>query len=319
MIAARELRAVKAETDVLRRELNEWRERSGIPRLEEPARGDGFNLVLSGEVEVVVPSTLHEDDQSMDDDCEDDLHARSSEEAEEVPCTASVNVVQNNQSPTSTSSSSSYQFSHNTPPLPVYQDDIGRAHSQQVMAGPQSHQAPPQSAYPRQHPYTSPPQDVPASGPMIVTHQSPVSYENPAVIYDGYQSSQFGYDVPQSYVNGQLSPHTLARLTTEMEQKTTPGWYNTSTGQFTPPNSSGGLSPVSSPFGPSGGFPIAQQPRYFETGVVGRERSVSIGSRGSPVGNYDFVSSVPMENIPRWREGLVGAAGPNPVAYSLHM
>jgi hypothetical protein len=315
LIAARELRAVKAETDVLRQELNEWRERSGIPRLEEPVRGDGFNLILSGEVEVIIPSNQHDDDQSMDDDGEDDFHARSSEEAEEVPCTAAVN----NQSPISAPSPSSHQFSHNGPPLPVYQDDVGQAHSQQIMGGPRSHQALAQPAYPRQHPHTSPSLHVPASGPMIVTRQSPVSYENPAIIYDGYHSSQFGYDVPQSYVNGQLSAHTLAQLTTEMEQKATTGWYNTSTGQFTPPNSSGGLSPVSSPFGPSGGFPIGQQPRYVETGIVGRERSVSIGSRGSPVGNYEFVGSAPMDNVPRWREGLVGVAGPNPVAYSLHM
>src|SRR5882757_4950683 len=46
LIAARELRMIKAEADALRQELNEWRDRAGLPRLEEPARGDGFNLVL---------------------------------------------------------------------------------------------------------------------------------------------------------------------------------------------------------------------------------------------------------------------------------
>lgn len=310
MIAARELRAIKAEADAMRRELNEWRERSGIPRLEEPTRGDGFNLVLSGEVEVIVPSA-HEDDQNMDDDCDDDLHAQSSEDAEEVVRAVAVNMIQSNQSPISTPSPSSHQFSPN---VPVYQDDVSQARPQQVMSGPQSHQALAQPAYARQLPHAAPPHHIPASSPVIATHQSPVNYENPAVIYDGYLPSQFGYSVPQSFVNGQLPAHIMTQLTTEMEQKTAPGWYNNSTGQFTPPNSSGGISPASSPFGISGGFP---QSRYMETGVVERERS---GNRGSPVGNYEFVSSsTAMDAIPRWREGLVGVAGPNPVAYSLHM
>jgi len=160
---------------------------------------------------------------------------------------------------------------------------------------------------------------------MIASHQSPVSYENPAMIYDGYHTSQFGYNVSQSYTNGQLPPHILAQLAAEMEHKAAPGWYNNSTGQFTPPSSSGGPSPVSSPFGGmcnglSGGYPIPQHRRYVEDGVVGRERSSSIGSRGSPVGSYELVGGTHMENVPRWRdEGMVGAPGPNPAAYSLLM
>jgi len=316
LIAARELRAIKAEADALRRELNEWHERSGIPRLEEPTRGDGFNLILSGEVEVVLPSTQHEDDQSMEDDGEDDLHySRSSEDVEEV-AHPTVNMIKSNESPISAPSPTSHQF---TPNVLVHQDSVAQAHSQQVMSGPQSHQALTQPAYPCQHSHTAQPHHVPANGPIISTHQSPVPYENPAMMYDGYLPSQFGYDFPRSYVNGQLPPHLLAQLTTEMEQKAAPGWYSGSTGQFTPPNSSGGPSPVNSPFGLSGGFPIGQQPRYVETGIVGRERSVSIGSRGSPVRNYEFVSGAPMDNVPRWREGLVGVAGHNPVAYSLLM
>lgn len=314
MIAARELRALKAEADVLRQEVNEWREQSGIPRHEEPTRGDGFNLVLSGEAEVIVPSTQHEDEQNMEDDGEDDFHhAQSSEDMEEVVRAVNVNMIKNTQSPISAPSPPGHQFSPN---VPVYQDDVAQAHSQQVMGVPQSLQAPAQPVYARQHPHTALPHHVPASGPIIATQQPPVSYENPAMIYDGYHSSQFGYDAPQSYVNGQLSPHILAQLTTEMEQKAAPGWYNNSTGQFTPPSSSGGLSPANSPFS---GFAMGQHPRYVETSVVGRDRSASIGSRGSPVGNYEFISSAPMDNIPRWREGLIGAAGPNPVAYSLHM
>ncbi|KAG6807534.1 hypothetical protein H0H93_001509, partial [Arthromyces matolae] len=38
LLSARELRLLKLEADALRRELNEWRERAGIPLVEEPTR-----------------------------------------------------------------------------------------------------------------------------------------------------------------------------------------------------------------------------------------------------------------------------------------
>jgi hypothetical protein len=69
-MAARELRLVKLEADALRRELNEWRDRAGLPRVEEPVRSDGFGLVMSGEVEVVplLPGMDEEDEGGDDDD-----------------------------------------------------------------------------------------------------------------------------------------------------------------------------------------------------------------------------------------------------------
>lgn len=62
ILAARELRLVKLEADALRRELNEWRDRAGIPRIEEPIRGEGFSMVLSGELEVIAAIPGEEDD-----------------------------------------------------------------------------------------------------------------------------------------------------------------------------------------------------------------------------------------------------------------
>ena len=316
---------VKIEADALRRELNEWRNRSGLPRLEEPARGDGFNLVLSGEVEVILPSTQHDDEENMEDDGEDDLHhTRSSEEVEEVARATAVNMIRPSQSPTSVPSPSSHQFAHNVSPLPVHQNGVTHTHSQQVPGGLQPHPAMAQIFHGRHHQHAAP-SHISAGGPMIASHQSPVSYENPAMMYDSYHPSQFGYNIPQSHTNGQLPPHVLAHLATEMEQKAAPGWYNNSTGQFTPPSSSGGPSPVGTPFGGiggglSGGYPIPQHGHYVESGVVGRERSSSIGSRGSPVGSYELVSGAQMENAPRWRdEGMVTAPGPNPTSYSLLM
>ncbi|OSX65632.1 hypothetical protein POSPLADRAFT_1044957 [Postia placenta MAD-698-R-SB12] len=75
LMAARELRLIKCEADALRRELNEWRDRSGLPRVEEPVRGEGFQMILSGEVEVLSAGPIEEedgadygDDQYGDDD-----------------------------------------------------------------------------------------------------------------------------------------------------------------------------------------------------------------------------------------------------------
>lgn len=68
-LASRELRMLKLESDHLRRELNEWRDRAGIQRVEEPVRGDGFSMVLNGELEVipVVGCTEEDDEDEMEE------------------------------------------------------------------------------------------------------------------------------------------------------------------------------------------------------------------------------------------------------------
>ncbi|CAK5267163.1 unnamed protein product [Mycena citricolor] len=48
MLAAQQLRALHAETESLRAEVNQWRQRSGMPCIAEPRRGDGFMIVLTG-------------------------------------------------------------------------------------------------------------------------------------------------------------------------------------------------------------------------------------------------------------------------------
>jgi len=65
LLASRELRLLKLESDALRRELNEWRDRAGLPRVDEPVRGDGFNVVLSGEVEVLAGVICEDEDEGQ--------------------------------------------------------------------------------------------------------------------------------------------------------------------------------------------------------------------------------------------------------------
>jgi hypothetical protein len=68
LLASRELRLLKLESDALRREINEWRNRAGIPRIEEPVRGEGFSTVLSGEQEVIPVPTGAQDQDDEDED-----------------------------------------------------------------------------------------------------------------------------------------------------------------------------------------------------------------------------------------------------------
>jgi hypothetical protein len=241
----------------------------------------------------------------MEDDG-DDFHARSSEDVEDVARAAVVNTIKHSTSPTSAPSPPSHQFVHNGPPLLVQQNCVVQPLSQQAGGGSQLYHAHSQLVPGCQHTHTVSPEHFPPGCPLIATHQSPASYENPATIYDGCRPSRFGYNVPQSHSDGQLPPHILAQLAAEADQKATPGWYSNPTCQFTPPNSSGGTSPFSSPFdgGLSNGFPISQQPWYMEHGIVGHERSNGIGGRGSPVGNYELFGGAPefLERPPviRW-------------------
>ncbi|KAJ6502898.1 hypothetical protein C8R47DRAFT_1067713 [Mycena vitilis] len=49
-LAAHELRVLSEENDALRVELNAWRARNGLGGVEEPVRGEGWELVMSGEL-----------------------------------------------------------------------------------------------------------------------------------------------------------------------------------------------------------------------------------------------------------------------------
>lgn len=64
-LASRELRALKQESDALRRELNEWRDRAGLPCVDEPVRGEGFSMVLNGEVEILTAVIGEEDEEGQ--------------------------------------------------------------------------------------------------------------------------------------------------------------------------------------------------------------------------------------------------------------
>jgi hypothetical protein len=85
-MASRELRLLKLEADAVRRELNEWRDRAHLPRVEEPVRSEAFSMVLSGEVEILtsIPGMEEEEDGEGFDN-EDDMPIRASSATRSIP------------------------------------------------------------------------------------------------------------------------------------------------------------------------------------------------------------------------------------------
>lgn len=158
---------LKLESDALRRELNEWRDRSGLPRVEEPVRGEGFQMILSGEVEILSAGPIEEEDgdEYGNDGYGDDDFGPSqpvvpgmSEESEGMRHSAAIthpSMLKDGTNP----------FTHNAP----------------------SHN------HPGLHLQTILPRPANAASPMIVQSPTNVNFENPAMasMYDAPHMPQF--------------------------------------------------------------------------------------------------------------------------------
>lgn len=68
ILAAQQLRMMKAEADALRHEVNEWRVRAGLNFAEEPPRSDAFGIVIRGELEFEAGDMVDADDGDEDED-----------------------------------------------------------------------------------------------------------------------------------------------------------------------------------------------------------------------------------------------------------
>lgn len=308
LLAARELRMLKLECDALRRELNEWRDRSGLPRVEEPIRGEGFQMILSGEVEILSAGPIEEEDgdEYGDDGYGDDFGARPSG------------------------------------PVPVA-DDRHRegnpfAHSAPAHAHPGLHL---QTILPR-------PAHGAASSPMIVQSPTNVSFENPAManVYDApYNMQPFHMNAnvlgrhpePEGkwgMFNGQqftppASSHGMQAPSYMMGQHHHPHHVQRQA-MYAASQPSGGHmygSPIdnddASSVGSAGQSPVPGAGNNVAI-VTKRERSGSMGSVGSaggantPGGGYEMPAAAGMSRrmghgaTGSWDEGMTmnGAMGP---------
>jgi len=122
MLASQQLRALHAESEALRGEVNQWRHRAGVPGVLEPRRGDAFMLVLTG-AELELEPVEACDEEEFDDQYTNammfsrshSMHQRTlSRPQSESPFSYGV-------SPPSSSSSSGfpspYSTPYSTPPL----------------------------------------------------------------------------------------------------------------------------------------------------------------------------------------------------------
>ncbi|KAJ6554647.1 hypothetical protein B0H19DRAFT_1072009 [Mycena capillaripes] len=119
ILASQQLRALHAENEVLRGEVNQWRHRAGIPGVVEPRRGDGFMLVFTGAELEVEPVDACEEEE-FDEQCTNGMlysrppmhqHQRSLSRPEsQSPFAYGVSP------PSSSSSSSGFPSPYSTPP-----------------------------------------------------------------------------------------------------------------------------------------------------------------------------------------------------------
>ncbi|KAI0060495.1 hypothetical protein BV25DRAFT_1917600 [Artomyces pyxidatus] len=211
-MASREMRLLKLEADALRRELNEWRDRANLPRVEEPVRSDAFSMVLNGEVEVLtaIPGM---DDQDEDDgygDNEDDLPGGAMsgpaglDDAEDMMAAPFVKSAAN-------------PFAHNV---------ASQSHLAQILPRTASH-----------------------NRPMIAQTLPGVSFENPAMaaLYDShtqlpqqFQQMQYnmGHPLPMDGDKSAWTNQLFAAQQLQQQQ------LASQHGLFTPPPTSHGSAPA---------------------------------------------------------------------------
>ncbi|KAF8470509.1 hypothetical protein DFH94DRAFT_637687 [Russula ochroleuca] len=213
-MASRELRLLKLEADALRRELNEWRDRANLPRVEEPVRSEAFSMVLSGEVEILtsIPGMDEEEEGECLGDNEDDIPIRAM--------------------PTG---------------MP---EDIEDLHSMGApMVKPPTNSFPP--SFPPQHPGAPHlahilPRPVSHSRPIIAQNISNVSFENPAMasLYDQQthvpsQQYQMQFNVGSPLDTEKSVAWNGQIFATQQFPQQLAGQHN----MFTPPTPSHGPSP----------------------------------------------------------------------------
>jgi hypothetical protein len=254
-MASRELRLLKLEADSLRRELNDWRDRANLHRVEEPVRSEGFAMVLNGEVEILtaIPGMDEEEDgEGLGD--EDDIPM--------APMPAGI-----------------------ARPVPVDQEDMN------LMAAPPVKTATnpfPHSVHPQHQAHLAHilPRPAPHGNPIITQSISNVSFENPAMasLYDHQaqvpsQQYQVQYnlgatldsDKPVAWNNQIFAPQIPQQLTNQQ------GVFTASTASHGP--TSNGASQQ-----------FAQQ-AYYQGPP--RQQHPAQHIYGSPVDSEDSISSGP--------------------------
>lgn len=314
VLASRELRLLKLESDTIRRELNEWHDRASLPRIDEPIRGEGFGMVLSGELEVLAGILDEEEEnggQGFDgyDDGEDDFGGMMGNPMDELddsrnPMVQNLTML-NNPSP----------FAHNS----------SNNHLAHMI-------------------------NRPIQGPMIVSAPPAVSFENPAMsslyepnLHHGSQFPNAPYLQQQSAVMNQGEMEKVAVWNAQLYSALASGappqqLLQAQRSLFTPPATSHGLpAATATPNSTSGVTPQPSSNPFADPGqsfLVNLQRQQQMTAmQQQPLGHMygspdaDDSSSVGSGRSQRERSGsLSGSAsgygsphGSSPIAYDMPM
>ncbi|KAI0038676.1 hypothetical protein FA95DRAFT_1187499 [Auriscalpium vulgare] len=296
-MASREMRLLKLETDALRRELNEWRDRANLPRVEEPVRSEAFTMVLNGEVEIltVIPGMEDEDGDGYGDNDDDYPTGPAGtvgaipEEPEETPNPMAAPFVKSTANP----------FAHNAP---------GPAQLTHILPRPAAH-----------------------GRTVVAQTMSSMSFENPAMpsMYDSHipsqQFQQLQYGHPMSHDNDKAAwSNQIMAAQQQMQQQMAAGPH----GLFTPPGTSHGPVPNQGFGNPAYfaamqrsqgnmhyGSPIDSEDASSVNSSLGRGRSASMNGSGygsPPHGRPGSTGSYEMPGI--LASGMpMGGSAPIPV------
>ena len=148
---------MKLEADALRRELNEWRDRAGLPRIEEPVRGEGFAMVLNGEIEVLA-AVIDEEDGGEGYDGYDDSDEFTGGGAPMAADDSEDLRLSQNAAAQMLKNANANPFAHNLPSSAASNNGSNGMHLSHILPRPSQH-----------------------GGPMIASNPSSVSFENPAM------------------------------------------------------------------------------------------------------------------------------------------
>jgi cell division protein FtsB len=218
-MASRELRLLKLEADALRRELNEWRDRANLPRVEEPVRSEAFSMVLSGEVEILtsIPGMDEEEEgEGLGD--EDDLPIRAMPPS--VACSIPEDTEDLSSMGAPTVKPPTNSFPHN-----FLHQHAGAPHLAHIFPRPVSH-----------------------GRPIVAQNMSNVSFENPAMasLYDQQthipsQQYQMQFNASAPLDTDKSVPWNNQIFAAEQFRQQLPDQHN----MFTSPTTSQGPSPNS--------------------------------------------------------------------------
>ncbi|KZT51162.1 hypothetical protein CALCODRAFT_488138 [Calocera cornea HHB12733] len=247
-VAARELRILKSEADLLRREVNEWRERARMPPAEEPIRSQDFHILMTVEEveendeERAAYAAMNAVDEADEDEYDQD-------ELSDRPTSAGRGANQGMQS-----------YGHNMGhgmPMPMGMMPMGMG----GMGG-MGMQMPPQRGYPPQHQQPHPSHQYGAS-----QQQMGLDFSSAPTMFDSGQDKTAAWTQQQQQQTQQQQQQQqmINMMQNQNQQMQAQQWQqaqltqpNASMTMFTPPGSSHGSS-VPTATTPPASNPLVQQ------------------------------------------------------------